>query len=137
MSASIKRVAYYHATVKDRPGEAYRLLSQLAEAGVNLLAFSAVPSGSGSAQLIIFPERENLLLTAAESGGISLSGPEHAFICQGDDELGAFAKIHRDLFDANVNVYASSGVSADCGRFAYVVYVKADQVEHAARVLGL
>ena len=137
MAVRIQRVAYFHATVRDRPGEAYRLLSQLAESGVNLLAFSAVPMGKGCTQLMIFPEREDLLVSSAEQGAITMSGPEHAFLCWGDDELGALAGIHGDLTDADINVFASTGVSADRGRFGYVVYVKADQFEAAAQVLGV
>ena len=29
MAVKIQRVAYFHTTVQDRPGEAYRMLSQL------------------------------------------------------------------------------------------------------------
>lgn len=137
MAERIQRVAYFYATVRDRPGEAYRMLSQLAEGGVNLLAFSAVPTGSDQTQLMIFPEDETLLVRAAEDRGLTLSGPEHAFLCRGDDELGALAELHRRLYNADINVYASTGVSADCGRFGYVVYVRADQFEAAAQVLGV
>ena len=45
MSYRIRRVEYYHATVVDQPGEAYKVLSTLADLGVNLLAFTAVPAG--------------------------------------------------------------------------------------------
>jgi hypothetical protein len=33
-------------------------------------------------------------------------------------------------------VYASSGVTAECGRFGYVVYVKDQDFETALNVLG-
>ena len=39
----IRRVDYFHATVKDSVGAGYRLLSELAAEGVNLLAFNAIP----------------------------------------------------------------------------------------------
>jgi hypothetical protein len=45
-------------------------------------------------------------------------------------------EIHRKLFDANINIYASSGVTADCGRFGYLVHVKEEDFERAAMVLG-
>jgi hypothetical protein len=137
MQADIQRVSYFHATVRDRPGEAFKLLVQLAESGVNLLAVNAVPVGPEYTQLVIFPQREDLLVQAAQNAGIILTGPEHAFLCRGDDRLGAFAEVHRLLYDANVNVYASSGVTSGDGGFGYVLYVKADQFENAARVLGL
>jgi hypothetical protein len=137
MAVHIRRVSYYQASVKDKPGEAYKLLEQLASSGVNLLGFNAIPVGTEFTQLVLFPENEGLLVKTAEQNGIVLSGPEHALLCRGDDRLGAFADIHRQLYDAHINVYASSGVTADCGRFGYLVYVKADQFEDAARVLGV
>jgi len=46
MSLTIRRVEYFYTTVKDQPGEAYNLLSWLAELGVNLLAWET-PAGGG------------------------------------------------------------------------------------------
>lgn len=45
MAYSIKRLDYFYVTVKDEPGEAHKLLSTLADIGVNLLAFTIVPAG--------------------------------------------------------------------------------------------
>ena len=45
MSVSIRCVDYFNTTVRDRPGAAYEVLSRIAAAKVNLLAFSAVPIG--------------------------------------------------------------------------------------------
>jgi hypothetical protein len=41
----VRRVDYFSTTVKDQPGEAYQLLTTLADLGINLLAFTAVPIG--------------------------------------------------------------------------------------------
>ena len=46
MIFNIRKVCYFNTTVEDRPGEAYKLLSALADIGVNLLAFTAIPIGS-------------------------------------------------------------------------------------------
>jgi hypothetical protein len=136
MGAKISAVEYFHTTVVDRPGEAYAMLSRLASSGVNLLAFNAVPAGEDRTQLVLFPESVPELAAAAERAGLVLDGPHRALLIRGDDRLGAFAEIHRTLADAGVNVYASSGVTADCGRFGYVVYVRAEDVDQAARLLG-
>jgi hypothetical protein len=93
------------------------MLSQLAQAGVNLLAFSAIPTGTDQTQLMIFPEDETLLVCAAEDSGPTLAGPQHAFLCHGDDKQGALAEFHRLLCNVDINVYASSGVSDNRGRF--------------------
>ncbi|HOC44477.1 MAG TPA: hypothetical protein PKJ99_15785 [Thermoanaerobaculales bacterium] len=135
MTAKIVRGEYFHATVKDRPGEGYRLLAQLASSGVNLLAFSAIPIGQDQTQLVLFPADKMQFLKVAERSGFEISGPHHALLIRGDERLGAIAEIHRKLYDANINVYASSGVIAECGRFGYIVYVKEHDFEAAARVL--
>lgn len=44
MAFEIRRVYYFYTTVKDQPGEAYKLLSLLARMGIKLLAFTGFPS---------------------------------------------------------------------------------------------
>jgi hypothetical protein len=133
----IRRVEYFHATVKDQPGEAYRLLSQLASADVNLLAFNAVPVGPEQTQLVIFPESVESLAQAAEKTGLILTGPQRAFLIQGDDKLGALVDMHRKLSDARINVYASSGVTDGVGGYGYVLYVRSEHYEDASAALGV
>lgn len=136
MDAQIQRVRYYYAMVKDTPGEAYRLLTQLASAEVNLLAFKAIPMGPGLTQLVLFPETPERLAAAAERTGIVLTGPQYAFLIRGDDRLGALVEIHQKLHQAKINVYASDGVSSRRGGYGYVVYVRPDDFENAASLLG-
>jgi hypothetical protein len=137
MAHTIRRVEYYYANIRDELGAAYRVLAQLAELGVNLIAFTAVPSGPSLAQFALFPQDPNKLAAEASAAQLKLEGPYHAFLVQGDDELGAFASVHERLFRAGVDVYASSGVTDGRGSFGYVVYVREDQYQQAADALGL
>jgi hypothetical protein len=137
MAVRIRRVEYFTTTVQDQPGEAYKLLSQLAQMGVNLLVFNAVPLGPLRAQLTMFPEDPSMMSRAARSTGLVLEGPYPAFLVQGDDELGAFARIHAELYEADVNVYASNGVADGHGSFGYVVYVRPEEFERAAGALSV
>src|ERR1035437_7567166 len=82
---TVKRVEYYYANVRDELGAAYRVLTALAERGVELLAFTAVPSGPGLAQFALFPADPNVLQAEARSAGLELDGPYHALLVQGDD----------------------------------------------------
>ena len=61
----------------------------------------------------------------------------HALLIQGDDELGALAGIHQKLYEADNNVYASSGVTDGSGSYGYLIYVKEDDFERAAATLGV
>ena len=137
MPFTIQRVQYFYTTVKDQPGEAYKLLNMLASMGVNQLAFSAIPVGPNSTQLAVFPEEPGKLNSEAKLAGMTLDGPHHALLIQGDDELGSLAGIHQKLYEANINVYASSGVTDGRGSYGYLIYVKEDDFEKAAETLGL
>jgi hypothetical protein len=119
----------------DQPGEAYKLLSQLEKSGINLLAFTAIPVGPDRTQLTLFPENSSKLITEAKRINFILDGPHPALLVQGDDELGALTDIHEILYKANVNVYASSGVTDNRGSFGYLLYVRPEEYERAAAAL--
>ena len=137
MTTQVSRVQYFYCSVRDRPGEAYGLLSRLAASGVNLLAFNAIPMGNEQTQLVLFPEDPQSLARVAEEEGLQLDGPQYAILMRGDDELGALAEIHRKLADAKVNVSASSGITDEEGRYGYVVYLAADDFSRATAALGV
>ncbi len=137
MPFTISSVEYYYANVRDELGAAYRVLSLLAERGVNLLAFTAVPSGPSLAQFTLVPEDPNRLVAEGRAVGLPLDGPHHALLVQGDDELGAFAGVHERLVEGGVDIYASTGVTDGRGSFGYLVYVREEQFEKAARALGV
>jgi hypothetical protein len=136
MAQKIRRAEYFHATVRDRPGEGYHVLSELARKGVQLLAFNAVPMGPVTVQLTLFPEDSESLMRAARSEGVVLTGPYPAFLIQGDDQPGVLAGIHGKLYDKKVNVYASTGVTDGRGGYGCVLYVRPEDFEAAANVLG-
>jgi len=136
MSARVRRVAYFHVIVDDRPGVAYALLASMASGGVNLLAFNAIPLGMNKTQLVLFPEEEDRLARLAEEQGLDLSGPQHAILVQGDDRLGVLADVHRQLFEAGLNVVSSAGLTDDHGGFGYLLYLRHEDVDRAANVLG-
>lgn len=136
MGHDIRRVEYYHTTVPDRPGEAFRVLSALADVGVDLLAFTATPVGLPRTQLTVFPSSPGRFEHEAVPAGLKLDGPHGALLVQGDDVPGALVEIHERLFDAGVNVYASTGVSGGGGRYGYVIYVRPDDLDRASETLG-
>jgi hypothetical protein len=137
MALQVRTVEYFYVRVEDEPGKAYDLLAQLASEEINLLAFSAVPYGAGHVELTIFPESSETLIRAAEKLGWTLTGPQHACLVQGDDNLGALAEIQRKLIAARVDVYASSGVTDGRGHFGYVIYVKEGDHQKASNALAV
>ena len=137
MAFTIRAVDYFYANVHDDLEASYRVLAALAERGVDLLAFTAVPAGPTLAQFTLFPADPGKLSAEARSAGLALDGPHHALLVQGDDELGALARVHEQLLDAGVDIYASSGVTDSRGSFGYVIYVREDQFTQAERALSL
>jgi hypothetical protein len=137
MAHEIRRADYYHTTVRDRPGEALRFLSQLRELGINLLAFTAIPVGLLQTQLTMFPDDAPRLREEGRKSGFALDGPHPAFLVQGSDVPGAVVDIHERLYHAGINVYASTGVSGGQGTFGYILYVRPGDFDAAAEALGL
>ena len=137
MAYTIRRVEYFHATIVDQPGEAYKVLSALEGLGVDLLAFTAVPIGPDRTQITLFPAEPLKMASEARKAKMELDGPHPALLLQGDDELGALVEVHEKLYRADVNVYASTGVSDGHGKYGYVIYVREEDCTRAARALGL
>ena len=135
MAAIIKRVNYFYCSFEDQPGEAYKLLSFLSGVGVYLYAFNIVPIGPFRTQFTLFPEDSSKLIAEAKKANLNLDGPNPAFLIQGDDEMGALVDIHAKLFNANINVFSSTGVTDGKGAFGYVVYVRPEEFEKAAKTL--
>ena len=137
MAFTIRSVDYFYTPVHDQPGEAYKLLSTLADMGVNLLACTAIPVGPMLTQLTLFPENALKMADAARKAQINIGGPHPALLVRIDDEIGALAVIHEKLYQADVNVYASYGVSDGKGSYGYILYIRPDELPRAVSALEL
>lgn len=135
MATNVRKVQYFYATVRGEPDEAFAVLTHLASQGVNLLALNSVPIGPDSTQFTLFPEEPARLGETARAAGLTLDGPHHALLVQGDDELGVLAKLHKRLHQSGVEVYASNAVTDGRGYFGYVLYVRATDAERAAAAI--
>jgi predicted amino acid-binding ACT domain protein len=137
MATKTQKVEYYYCNVKDQPGESYKLLVMLAEVGVNLLAFTAVPSGLLNTQFTLFPEDPQKLKVESQKAGLAIHGPIPALLVQGDDQIGVLTDIHKKLFDNGINVVASNAVTDGKGGFGYVIYLRTEEFEKAADILNI
>jgi hypothetical protein len=135
MADQIRRVDYFYVEVPDQPGEGVRVLVALKEAGVNLLSFTAFPTGSGKTQLDLVPQDAEALQKAAKNAGLQLSARKQAFFLQGQDRAGAAGDVLRKLSSAGVNVRAANGAAAP-GGFGLILWVAPNDYEKAAKALG-
>jgi hypothetical protein len=136
MAQLVRRIDYFYTLVPDEPGAGAKVLSALKDAGVNLSVYLGFPAGGGRSQLDLVPEDAAALQKAAGAMGITLIGPKHAFLAQGDDRVGAVAELTRRLADAKVNVTAAAATAAGAGRYGMVLWVAQGDYEAAAKALG-
>jgi hypothetical protein len=131
-----RQVEYYYTTVPDEPGTALKVLSQLQQSGVNLVACLAFPSEKGRSQIDLVAENAGALKEAAGKAGIKLTGPRKAFLVQGDDRVGAVADAIRKLAEAQVNITATAAAAAGSGRYGMILWVAQGDHAKAAKALG-
>ncbi|MDQ7800301.1 MAG: hypothetical protein QN188_01960 [Armatimonadota bacterium] len=136
MADVVRRVEYQYVVVPDRPGEGLRVLAALQRAGVNLLAYLGFPVEGGRAQLDLVAENPDALRRVAAQEGWQLSAPKQAFLVQGDDRVGAAGEHIRKLSEAGINITAAAATAAGAGRYGMILWVKAEDYERAAQILG-
>ena len=137
MSYKIRRLNYYYAITQDKPGEAHKILSILADVGINQLAFNIMQMGPERSQITLFPEDDAKLMSVAKMAGLILDGPYNAIMVQGSDELGALVEVHEKLQNADINIASSTAISDGCGSYGYLIYVRPDDYDKAAETLSI
>ncbi len=137
MTTQIRKIEYYNVTIKDQPGEALKVFAYLKDLGVNMQAFAAIPMGPNTMVLTVFPDNPARLSAEMRYAGQQLDGPYAAILVQGADEIGALTGIHQKLSEAGVNVSAANGISDGKGGFGYIIYIRSDEFEKAAKALSL
>ena len=135
MADTVREVNYYYVTTSDRPGQGAAVLSVFRDAGVNLLAAHAFPSGR-RAQIDLVPENARAFTAAARKAKLKLSPRKRAFFIEGADRVGAIAEILEKTAAAGVNVTAITAIAAGKGRFGAILWVKPKDQRKAAKALG-
>jgi hypothetical protein len=128
MADRVKKVNYVYVTVPNRAGQGAKVLGELREEGVNLLAYSGFPGN-------MIPESMTDLRRVAKKKGWRLSKPKKGFLVQGSDSVGAVHR-HIDKLAANrINITAADAVAAGKKRYGMILWVKPKDYSRAARVL--
>ncbi len=132
----IQKIDYYHIEIPDNPGAAFRVLSGLKKAGVNLLACCGFPLGGGKVQIDLVPEHYESFRNAAARLDLQLSERKHAFLIQGGDRVVAVADTFEKLAVHRVNIVAHQAVSTGTGHCGMILWVEPDDYERASEALG-
>jgi len=136
MAYTVTKMNYCYVKVGNRAGVCAKMLGQIKDAGINLLAFSGFPASGGKAQLDLIADRLGGIRKLAKQQGWKLSRPKKGFLIRGSDEVGAIEKHFRKLAKAGVNVTAADAVAAGKGRYGMILWVKPKYYQRAARALG-
>jgi hypothetical protein len=136
MADRVRKVNYCYPIVPNRAGQGARILSEIADAGINLLAYSGFPVGGGRSQLDLVVENVGPLRRVAQRNGWRLSKVKKGFLIQGTDQVGAVHRHLQKLADAGINVTAADAVTAGQGRYGMLLWVKPRDFARAARALG-
>jgi hypothetical protein len=135
MADQVKKVNYVYLTVPNRAGYGARVLGELKEAGVNLLAYSGFPGKPGKAQLDLIPENMAALRRFAKRKDWKVSKIKKGFMIQGKDEVGAVHRHIERLAAEKINITAADAVAAGKNRYGMILWVKSKDYNRAAKVL--
>jgi hypothetical protein len=135
MADRVRKVAYCYAKVPSRAAQGVKLLEELDQEGVNLLAFTGFPLGGGKAQLDFVPDNMTALKRVARRNGWKLSKGKKGFLVWGNDRVGAVNRHVRKLADKGINITAADAVTAGKGRYGMLLWVKKKDYAKAARAL--
>ncbi len=136
MAIIVRKVGYFAMDIPNIPGEGARVLGALADAGVDLLAFTGFPSGR-KAQIDLIPEDVAVFKTAVKAAKLKTRPQKFVFLVQGDDRKGAVADLLKILAQKKINVTAIDAVAAGAGLYAAILWVEAKDVNKAAKALGV
>lgn len=131
----VRKVNYCYMKVPNRSGQGAKILSELRDADVNLLAISGFPGKGGKAQVDLIPEKMSDLRRAARKNDWRLSKVKKGFLIQGNDAIGAAHRHINKLADQKINITATDAVAAGKGRYGMLLWVKPKDYNRAARVL--
>lgn len=135
MADRVRKVNYCYVTTPHRATQGAKVLSELREAGINLLAFSGFPTKGGKAQLDMVAESLTGIRRVARQNGWRVSKPKKAFLIQGQDVPAAVHRQVTKLGEAKINVVSAQAVAAGKGRYGMILWVKPKDFARAARLL--
>jgi hypothetical protein len=135
MADRVRKVNYCYAKVSNRAGQGLKILDEINEAGIEMVAFSGFPVGRGKAQLDFVTWDMPELRRLAKKNGWRLSKTKKGFLVQGQDKEGAVQRHIKKLTENKINITAADAVTAGKGRYGMLLWVKPKDYRRAIRTL--
>jgi hypothetical protein len=137
MALDILKVEYYNITVEDQITSAAKLLSKIADAGVDFHAFKAIPVKPNRTQFTLFAKDSSKMTDGAKKSGMELDGPYSAILIKGDEKAGSLADIYKKLSQAGIQVDEASGIADVNEGYGVILYLKQEDCGKAMTVLKM
>lgn len=134
MADRVRKIAHFNASIPNEPGEGARLLGNLRDAGVNLLAFWGYPTGH-DAQIEMVPENPAKFVRVMTKAGVPIGPRQEGLYVTGPDRPGAMGDVLRKLAAAGINAGAVQGVASEKRHWGAVVYLAPKQIATAMKAL--
>jgi len=135
MADRVRKVNYVYMKVPNRAGNGAKILTELRNEGVALLAYTGFPDKRGKAQIDLVPANMSHLRRVAKKNDWRLSKPKKGFLITGRDDMGAVQRHINKLADAKINITAADAVAAGRNRYGMILWVKQKDIGRASRVL--
>jgi hypothetical protein len=134
MVDTVRKVEHFSTLVPNRPGQAFKVLSTLVSAGVDLLACTGTQRGR-RAQIEVVPDDGAKLRRAARKAGLEFEARRTGYLIRGRDRPGALASHLAKLAEKQVNVTGIDALTAGRGRWGAIIWVDPDDVAKATQAL--
>jgi len=132
---TVERIDISCIEIEDRPGSLQKILVQAAEAGVDLLCFTAFSTRAGIGKIYLSAKDEQFFEVFLQRFGHE-ARPFSGFVISGTDRVGAAADALKGLAGAGIN--GRVGAAMVCGGSYQMLIVvdesDADVAEKALRV---
>ncbi len=137
MALDILQVEYFNITVEDQITNASKLLSTIADAGVDFHAFKSMPVKPNRIQFTLFAKDSSKMLDGAKKSGLELEGPYSALLIKGDEKAGALADIYKRLSQAGIQVGEACGIANINAGYGVLLYLRPEDCGKALTVLKI
>ncbi len=134
MADTVRKVEHFSTMVSNRPGQAFKVLSTLVSAGVDLLACTGTPHGR-RAQIEVVPDNSVKLRAAARKAGLQFEARKTGYLIRGKDRPGALASHLAKLAAKEVNVTGIDALTTGQGRWGAIIWVDPEDVPKATQIL--
>lgn len=137
MDQIVERVSVWSASLMDKPGGLSLILKGLDEAGVDLdfIIARRAPEEPGRGIVFVSPLRGDREVRAASMLGFAISSGIAAVRVEGENELGAAARLADLIADAEINMRGFSGAVVGNRYIAYIGFDSPADANRAASII--